>query len=202
VKTPPRDAFAAFVRSTIEGFDTWDVGHEFYSLHWDGEKITVGLLAMIVFNVPPEDIPGQICRLAFEAINNPKLDHPPYAYALRTEGYGLRKPKPTDPARAHADYHEARVNRTFHKHPQAKEFVSVWCVDIHCRAWSGSLLRDGTEPPEFAFHGPNDQTGPQGQLIRPLYGAAVATGVLVHGLAPPPGVDVNLPDFSPDFSPN
>src|ERR1700691_2370693 len=90
---PDAEHLAAEARKMIEFHDgNWDSLHAFATLHWDGEKFTVGTWCAIDTGFAPGDYMGIMQKAAFEELRE-KPENPPYAYALQIEAHVSSLPK-------------------------------------------------------------------------------------------------------------
>ena len=184
--TPPREIFAEAARKAIEAHSDWDSPHCFLTLHWDGEKLSPGTYACIMPDYDPADYPALMARIARERIEEHPDEPPAYAYLLQIEAFGLTEPGPAASPAEVERYKVARLTRTFHQHPDARESATAWCADVHGRLWNATKIRDAPGISE-RFYQPG--RAPGGRLIRSLLSVAYATGMSEHGL---PGPQCNL----------
>lgn len=181
---PDAAAMAAEARRMIEmhGGD-WDSLHAFATLHWNGEKFSVGTWCAIDTGFAPGDYGKIMEKAAFERIQQ-EPENPPYAYALQIEAHVSTLPPGStagERARVSADLRAEKL----HLRPDARECAEAWVADIHGRLWSARRFRgaDGIEEHYLPAHAqvpaPREFTGP---LVR----VARVTGILAWGLEPAP----------------
>jgi hypothetical protein len=183
VSIPPRDIFAAEARRAIEMHDEWDSPHCFMTLHWDGEKVSIGTYASIMLDIEPTAYPAYMISLARdEHEKNP--DDPAYAYLLQAEFFGASEPGPDASDEEHAQFQCDRLGRTFHQRSAAEEVATAWCADVHGRLWAATKRRSKPGEIHEQFYAPGKAPG--GQMIRGLLAVAYSTGMMAYGLAGPP----------------
>jgi hypothetical protein len=164
---------AAMVRKILGMHDEWDSMHQFVTLHWDGERVTPGTVAIVDPAIHPTEYGKVMAGVAAERITG----HPgdlPCAYLLQIEGFGVIEPAPGATDEERARFNRDRIGRTFHQRADAREFCQVWCADIHGRLWSATKLRDEPDDIQVKFYRPG--SAPGGQMIRALLSVAAATG--------------------------
>jgi hypothetical protein len=180
---PGAAAMAAEARRMIEmhGGD-WDSLHAFATLHWNGEKFSVGTWCAIDTSFAPGDYGKIMEKAAFERIQQ-EPENPPYAYALQIEAHVSVLPETAAPAELAALAADARA-RKLDKRPDARECAAAWVADVHGRLWQARRFRDadGIEERRFPAHAvvdPREFTGPLARVAR-------VTGILAWGLEPAP----------------
>jgi hypothetical protein len=164
--------------------DTWDAPPQFISLHWDGEKVTWGDVAVIV-GFHPDAYPALLTKKAGDAVleQRQRGEQTLYAFAVISEGHSVLSPPPGASTEARRQYERDRRNRTFHERPDAVENVFVFCADIHGRVWSATEVRDAPGVINEAFYPPaRTEKALGGQLVNAIRAVAVATGAMLHGL--------------------
>jgi len=181
VSVPPRDLLAAKVRELIEMHGEWDSLHQFVTLHWDGERLSYGTVALIDPHIHPDQYPPLMIRMARERLGE-HPDDPPYAYVLQIECFGAVDPGPDASEEERRRFDADRRGRTFYKRPDALEMAIAYCVDIHGRFWTAGKVRGKEDRIEEHFYRPGAELS--GQFIRALKTVAATTGVIAHGLRP------------------
>lgn len=179
VTAMPAEAFASVTRRMIEAHETWDSPHSFATLHWDGEQLDFGRVAMITTDVHPGNYPNLMLKVAREAMNGERASTL-VGYALQIEGHGVAEPHRNATAEERARFQADRVGRTFHLRPDAVESALAYAADIHGRVW-GAIKRRGHDGIEECFYPPGGRAS-HGQMVDALLAAAVITRTTVHGL--------------------
>lgn len=169
------EVLAAQARALVDRHgDDWDVPHTFLTLHPDeAGGLRPGVLAMITLDVDPVDFPALIARLAANWMAE-HPDDPPYAYGLMIEAFAATAPPPQASNETRKRFARARATRTFYQHPDAREIVTAWVVDVHGHSWQCTKER-GTGEVTQEFY-PSGSTRAGGRLVAALLQAALATG--------------------------
>lgn len=179
---PPREVFADVTRRITAEHTDWDSPHQFFTLHWDGEKVSFGTLAVITPGIHPTAYPALMAKIAKDELDEERGDTV-YAYALQIEGWGVVAPGPEATETERQRFHADRVGRTFHQRDDATEFATTWCADVHGRTWSAAKRRTRPDDIEVNFWAPGQASG---QLVTGLLSIAQATGMVLYGLPAPP----------------
>lgn len=161
----------------------WDSLHAFATLHWNGEKFSVGTWCAIDTSYAPGDYLKIMQGAAFERLRDEPGD-PPYAYALQIEAHVSTLPtgaSTEDRAAVKADLRAEKL----HLRPDARECAEAWVADIHGNLWSARRFRDGGEVEEHYTPASEPDPGPKIFTTR-LITVARATGLLAWGLEPTP----------------
>jgi hypothetical protein len=182
--TPPKEVLAAATRKAIEDHDEWDSLHCFQTLHWDGEKLSVGTYAAIDPGIDPPDYPALMTGIAAKR-QDEHPEAPAYAYLLQIEGFGVVEPAPDAGEAEREQFNRDRLSRNFHARPDAIESAMAYCADIHGRLWSAAKVRSRPDVIEEHFYPPGKTMG--GQMIRGLLVVAYTTGMKAYGLPGPQG---------------
>jgi hypothetical protein len=180
---PAREVFAAFTRRTIEIHGEWDSLHCFMTLRAKDGELTPGTYAAIDPAVSPPDYPDLMARIAQEELEKEPAE-PACAYLLQIEAFGVTEPGKNATEAEVEEFNRARLGRTFHQLPQAREQAIAYCADIHGRLWSAAKVR-GREADGISEHFYQPGRGLGGQMIRGLLAVAYATGELAWGLPGP-----------------
>jgi hypothetical protein len=186
VNAPSRAALAAITREIIERHDDWDSVHQFVTWHWDGERLAPGTVVIIDPAMDPLDYPRIMAKIVREQ-RDKGPEHPPYAFLLQIEAFGMTEPGPDATEQERAAFRAARRGRTFHEMPEAIESCLAYCADVHGRLWTAGKRRDKDGITE-AFYPPGK--GLSGQMVAGLLAVAYATGMVDYGL-PGPGSMAN-----------
>jgi hypothetical protein len=181
---PPREMFAAEARRITEMHTDWDSPHQFITLHWDGERVSYGTVAMITTDVHPTMYPGVMAGIAREALTGEDRANL-YAYALQIEGYAVVEPGSDATEEERRRFLADRVGRRFSERQDAVEIATTSCVDVHGRIWTATKRRDKPEIDE-KFWAPDATDAPRGHLAEGLLNVARITGAVLYGL--PSGV--------------
>lgn len=185
---PPPEPFAAATRKLVEQHEQWDSLPQFVTLHWDGEKIRYGTVAVI--DMHPEQYPLTMTGIAAEEIAKQDAHEKTlYAFALQVETFSVEVPKGADPATL-ARVQHARDTRTIHDLPESVEMCDAFCVDIHERMWTSRKRRNRPEKIEDLFFDAGSE-GLDGTMPDALLRIARVTRMLVHRLPPPAGKDIS-----------
>lgn len=178
--------FAAEVAQQLAEHVEWDSLHEFRTLHWGGEQLTIGTLAAIVPSVPPTAYPALVTDIARDEIlkQQEKGESTLCAFSLRFEAHAVMHDPDTAAPEENAQYLRDRVERRFHERTDAVEILGVYLVDIHGRLWAGSKRRDTGKIEQHYY--PDPARCPiGGAFIHGLRAAAVVTRATLHGLPMP-----------------
>jgi len=180
---PGAAAMAAEARRMIEmhGGD-WDSLHAFATLHWNGEKFSVGTWCAIDTSFAPGDYGKIMEKAAFERIQQ-EPENPPYAYALQIEAHVSVLPETATAEELAALAADAKAEK-LDERPDARECAEAWVADIHGRLWHARRFRDA-EGIEERFTPAPASAGPA-VLTAPLISVARVTGILAWGLEPTP----------------
>lgn len=157
--------------------------HQFVTLHWDGERLTPGTLAMITPDIHPTSYPALIAKIAKDELDGERGDTV-YAYALQIEGWSVVAPGAEASEAERQAFDADRIGRTFHQRPDATEIATTWCADVHGRTWSAVKRRTQPDDVEVTFWAPGKASG---QLVTGLLAIAQATGSVLYGLPAPGG---------------
>lgn len=177
---PDAALLAAEARRMIEMHDgNWDSLHAFATLHWDGEKFTVGTWCAIDTGFAAADYFGIMQKASFETLRK-EPGNPPYAYALQIEAHVSSLPKAATPAEQAALAASLRAGK-LHQRPDARECAEAWVADIRGRLWSARRFRDGDAIEEHHTPASGPLPGPA-VFTAPLLTVARATGLLAWGL--------------------
>lgn len=182
---PDAAQLAAEARRMIEMHDgKWDSLHAFATLHWDGEKFSVGTWCAIDTGFAAGDYFGIMQKAAFERMREEPED-PPYAFALQIEAHVTELPKGATAEEQAAMAADLRAEK-LHLRPDARECAEAWVADIHGRLWSARRFRDGDGGIEES-HTPAGSPPPGPAIFTTrLLTVARATGLLAWGLEPSP----------------
>ncbi|QXJ25935.1 hypothetical protein AGRA3207_007504 [Actinomadura graeca] len=167
--------------------DTWDSPHLFITLHWDGQRLDRGSVALIPPDVHPDSYPARMTKIASNSLKGEHADTL-YAFALQIEGWGVVPPDTDASAFERKRFLADQRGRRLHARPDAVEFATTFCADVHGRLWSATQRRDRDGLQE-SFHEPGDPGRPGGRFVRALLSIAVTTGVVVHDLPVPDVMD-------------
>jgi hypothetical protein len=184
VSAPPRSAFAAITRDTVEEHREWDSPHSFLTLRWDGDSLSCRTWVCIMPDVDPVKYPAVMMGTVREELEK-YPDDPAYGYLLQGEFFGTEEPGADASAADREQYERDRIGRTFQQRPDAAEACIAWAADIHGRLWSAAKTRTNPDRIQEAFYQPG--RAPRGQMIRGLLTVAYATGVIGHGMPGPQG---------------
>ncbi|MEU1736490.1 hypothetical protein [Streptosporangium sp. NPDC020145] len=178
--------FAAEVARQVAEHTEWDALHEFRTLHWDGEQLTIGTLAAIVPSVPPNAYPGLMTDVVEGETRKQqeKGESTLCAFSLRFEAHAVMHDPDKATAEENARYLRDRVERCFHQRPDAVEILGVYLVDIHGRLWAGSKRRDTGKVEQHYYPDPA-RTPIGGSFIHGLREVAATTRATLHGLPMP-----------------
>lgn len=181
---PDTGLLAAEARRMIEMHNgEWDSLHAFATLHWDGEKLTVGTWCAIDTGFAAQDYSGVMQRAAFSRLREEPED-PPYAYALQIEAHVSSLPKAAGPTERAAMAASVRA-RKLHQRPDAREAAEAWVADIHGRLWSARRFR-GSDAIEERYTPASGQDPGPAVFTAPLLTVARMTGLLAWGLEATP----------------
>jgi len=176
----PRTVLANFTRAKVLMYDNWDGPHQFMSLHWEDGHLETGTLAFITPDVPAEQYPDMMRRVAADAEHN----SPPVAYLLRFEGWLDSIAVDASPEQRRAFENDPRPIRD---RPSRVEVCMALCADVHGRLWHAQKRRDtGGITEMFVRPGSDVQAG--GRFAQALLAVAYAAGMAYHDLPGPPWV--------------
>jgi len=180
---PGPAAMAAEARRMIEmhGGD-WDSLHAFATLHWNGEKFTVGTWCAIDTSYAPGDYAMIMQKVSLERLQEEPVN-PPYAYALQIEAYVSTLPPSATAEERAAIAADLRAER-LDQRPDARECAEAWVADIHGRLWSARRFRDAEGIEEHFTPAPVPDSAGPAVFTRPLISVARVTGILAWGLEP------------------
>ena len=182
---PEAALLAAEARKMIEFHDgKWDSLHAFATLHWDGEKFSVGTWCAIDTGFAAKDYMGIMQKAAFEELRR-KPEDPPYAYALQIEAHVSSLPKGASAGQQAAMTADMRAER-LHLRPDARECAEAWVADVHGRLWSARRWRDDGDGIEERYTPAGVPSPGPAVFTDPLLTVARATGLLAWGLQATP----------------
>ncbi|WP_433225421.1 hypothetical protein [Actinomadura formosensis] len=176
----PSEIFAGVTRRITEAHETWDSPHRFVTLHWDGERLDFGTVALITADVHPGNYPNLMLKTAREAMTGDRASTL-CGYALQIEGHSVVEPGPEASAQEWARFQADRIGRRFHTRPDAVESALTYCADIHGRVW-GAIKRRGVDGIDEVFYAPGERAS-HGQMVDALLSVAIVTRTTVHGLS-------------------
>lgn len=181
-----QSVYAAEVARQLAEHTEWDSLHEFRTLHWDGERLTIGTLAAIVPSVPPNAYPGLMTDVAKGEVlkQQEKGEHTLCAFSLLFEAHAVMHDPDKATAEENARYLRDRLERRFHQREDAVEILGVYLVDVHGRLWTGSKRRD-TGKVEHHYYPDPARTPVGGGFIHGLRTVAAVAGTTLHGLLIP-----------------
>ncbi len=180
---PDVSAMAAEARRMIEvhGGD-WDSLHAFATLHWDGEKFSIGTWCAIDTSYAPADYAAIMQKMSFERLQE-EPENPPYAYALQIEAHVLTLPPGATTEELAAVAADLKAEKLHHR-ADARECAEAWVADVHGNLWSARRFRDGDGGIEERFTPASEQAPGPAVFTAPLVSAARATGLTAWGLQP------------------
>jgi hypothetical protein len=179
---PPKLALAAITRKSIE-MHTWDTFSSFDILRWDADRgeLTPRVRWGIADDVKHSQYPPLMINAAAEYhAQNP--DEPAYAYLFTYELNWVDIPDDTSLAED-ARLAEMLATHTLGEHPDAREQVAAWCIDIHGRGWCATQFRDEPDVIEETFYRPGSI--PRDPHLNGMLAVAYGTGMTQYGLPGP-----------------
>jgi hypothetical protein len=167
---PPNEVLARETRRLVEDMhDEWDAPSQFVTLHWNGAKISYGVVACLMLDIHPTQLPRIMAELVSKQAR--RRDLPPMcACIIQSEVHGVTEPGPDASVAERLAYDRDRAGRTFHQRPDAVEAAVAYCADTYGFLWSALKTREDPGTIVEQFYKPGAGLG--GQLIAGVLAAA------------------------------
>lgn len=151
----PRDEMTAEIRRRLIGYDKWNSLHTFEIGYWRDGKLACDTLAVLDRGIRPPEYPRIVKDIAARRLDE-LADNLPDIFLLSIEGFGVVKPGDDASDEVKIQFDRDRLNRHFHRRPDAMEMVSVIATDIYGRLWLGHKRRATPDDLDLEFYRPGN----------------------------------------------